>query len=206
MYIEYDKRAYIDILFSPNCMAGKGGFTWTCSTQTFILPNRISIWIHLTQLSSRNHPSLSSFGNTAPQQSVKTRISPQMWRYTRAWAWGCFLQKSHIWVRLSLQHPSAWARRSPPSTAHSTAVLRRTEAAYIITGHFPQSMSNRVGVLSDHHLHTHSHSIRLAVLLALNYCTANRHNKRQSAKIGGGERRRTLHTSPVNTEGDPAVP
>lgn len=119
-----------------------GGFTWTCSTQTFV---KISIWIHLTQLSSRNHPSLSSFGNTAPQQSVKTRISPQMWRYTSTWAWGCFLQKSHIWLRLSPQHPSAWARRSPPSTAHSTAVLRRTEAAYIITGHFPQSMSKMAG-------------------------------------------------------------
>lgn len=118
-----------------------GGFTWTFSTQTFV---GICFWIPLTQLSAWNHPSLSLsllFWKYCPSAKCQnSNLSPKMWRYTSTWAWGCFLQKSHVWLRPSLQHPSAWDHRSPPSTAHSTAVLRRmkeTEAAYIMTVHFP---------------------------------------------------------------------
>lgn len=54
------------------------------------------------------------------------------------------------------------------------------------------------------------HSIRLLVLLALNYCTANRHNKGcdTEPKWAGEQRERetTALGSPVNAEGEPAVP
>lgn len=61
------------------------------------------------------------------------------------------------------------------------------------------------------HTHRHHmHSIRLLVLLALNYCTANRHNKGcdTEPKWAGEQRERetTALGSPVNAEGEPAVP